>query len=107
MPEVCQFCGAGPLQIWHDQVISFTCGTLSNDQMPRKTGCWQGLVWKLKERIEVLEERVTVCPEDLSEAVRYTGMYGRAGWWQRLKAVLPEEIDEAKPLTPSSPRTCP
>ena len=91
----CPFCGAAPKQIWHGEVISFTCGTQSSDQMPRKAGCWQGLVWKLKERLEVLEGpgNVVVRHDDVVEAVRYTGWACRAGWWQRLRnSIKPKKI---------------
>ncbi len=92
MNETCPFCGAAPKQVWRGEVHFFACGTRPYHLQPFTMACWQGLVWKLKERVEVLEGKVMVQPEDLLKAVTYTGTYARAGWWQRLRGALPEEI---------------
>jgi hypothetical protein len=51
----CQFCDAPAKQIWRGEVISYTCGGVAGDQMPRKMECWAFFVMKLQVRIEALE----------------------------------------------------
>ena len=98
----CKFCGAAPKQTWKGETIYYECGTRPHHLEPATMACWGGLVMKLKARLDALESpgNVVVRHDDVVEAVRYTGCYGRAGWWQRLrKSVHPEKILD----TPKNP----
>lgn len=52
----CQFCGV-PVDE-HNQLVSFTCGTVAKDQWPWTPQCWYGFVMKLQTRIEILEREM-------------------------------------------------
>ena len=73
------------MQVWRGEVVSFACGTVAGDQMPRKMECWSRFTMKLQERIEALESMTQVRPGDLAEALCYTGHLSDADWWKRLR----------------------
>jgi hypothetical protein len=51
----CRFCGRLARLVIKDVTI-YQCGSRSHHIQPFTPECWQGLVWKLKERIEALEK---------------------------------------------------
>jgi hypothetical protein len=57
----CQFCGQQPKHIWHGEIISYQCGTVAGDQLPRTLRCKQKTVAAWKQDAE---------PESKSDAAR-------------------------------------
>jgi len=47
---------------------------------------------KLQERVEALEGKVIVRPDDLAKLLCFTAYYSGGEFWQRLNATLPERF---------------
>lgn len=58
MPDNCPWCGMPVGHVWNDEIIGYTCSTLSNDPEPRSIMCLRRYAEKLKDRNEKLEDFV-------------------------------------------------
>ena len=90
--EYCKFCAAPAKHTFRGEVARFECESRPNAKRPGSRACWEGFVMKLQERVEALEGKVIVRPDDLAKLLCFTAYYSGGEFWQRLNATLPERF---------------